>query len=460
MAPSIALESSKETALLVERRLMKIPEVSGVVSRTGRGEVGAHTDPVNSSEMYLMLIPKDKWRVSSQEELQELIRDELGSVPGVLTNFTQPIQMTVDELLEGVRAELAIKLFGDDLEVLKERADEIASVVSQIDGAEDVQPDQISGAPQLRIDIDRDAIARYGVNVEDVQHTIRTAVGGSEAGQIFEGVRRFDIYVRYSEQFRSTPRAIAQTLIPIPSGARVPLSELAAIETYTGPRQITRENNQRFITVQLNVEGRDIGSFVQEAERIIEQEVDLPVGYFTTWGGQFRLQQEANKRLLLVVPITLMLAFLLLYLSFGSFGNALLIVMNVPVALVGGIVALWLSGQNLSVPSSVGFIALFGISLQNGMVLVTYLNQLVKNGMSVDKASIEGALLRLRPVLMTAATTSLGLIPLLLATGTGSEVQQPLATVVIGGIVTSTVMTLLVVPALYKWFTDRPVLVL
>ncbi len=456
MAPSIALESSKETALMVERRLMKIPEVSGVVSRTGRGEVGAHTDPVNSSEMYLMLKPKDEWRVSSQGALQELIRDELGSVPGVLTNFTQPIQMTVDELLEGVRAELAIKLFGDDLDILKERADEIASVVSRVEGAEDVQPDQISGAPQLRIDIDREAIARYGVNVEDVQHTIRTAVGGSEAGQIFEGVRRFDIYVRYDEQFRSTPRAIAQTLIPIPSGARVPLSELASIETYTGPRQITRENNQRFITVQLNVEGRDIGSFVQEAERTIEQEVDLPVGYFTTWGGQFRLQQEANKRLLLVVPITLVLAFLLLYLSFGSFGSALLIVMNVPVALVGGIVALWLSGQNLSVPSSVGFIALFGISLQNGMVLVTYLNQLVRDGMTVDKASIEGALLRLRPVLMTAATTTLGLIPLLLATGTGSEVQQPLATVVIGGIVTSTVMTLLVIPALYKWFTERP----
>lgn len=452
MAPSIALESSKETALMVERRLMKIHEVDGVVSRTGRGEVGAHTDPVNSSEMYLMLKAKSEWRMNSQEDLKEQIREELGNIPGVLTNFTQPIQMTVDELLEGVRAELAIKLFGDDLDELKKRADEIAAVLGGIEGAADVQPDQITGAPQLRIDIDRDAISRYGVNVEDVQKNIETAIGGSEAGQIFEGVRRFDIYVRYDEQNRSTSQAISQMLIPTPSGARVPLSELATIESQIGPRQITRENNQRFITVQLNVEGRDIGSFVQEAQEVIQRDVKLPVGYFTTWGGQFRLQQEANARLMVVVPITLVLAFLLLFMSFNSLGSAMLIVINVPMALVGGVVALWISGQNLSVPASVGFIALFGISLQNGMVLVTYLNQLVSEGMSRDKASIEGALMRLRPVLMTAATTVLGLLPLLIATGTGSEVQQPLATVVIGGILTSTVLTLLVLPALYPWF--------
>lgn len=452
MAPSIALESSKETALMVERRLMKIHEVDGVVSRTGRGEVGAHTDPVNSSEMYLMLKPKSEWRMNSQEDLKEQIREELGNIPGVLTNFTQPIQMTVDELLEGVRAELAIKLFGDDLDELKKRADEIAAVVSGIDGAADVQPDQITGAPQLRIDIDRDAISRYGVNVEDVQKNIETAIGGSEAGQIFEGVRRFDIYVRYDEQNRSTPQSISQMLIPTPSGARVPLSELATIESEIGPRQITRENNQRFITVQLNVEGRDIGSFVEEAQEVIQRDVKLPVGYFTTWGGQFRLQQEANARLMVVVPITLALAFLLLFMSFNSLGSAMLIVINVPMALVGGVVALWISGQNLSVPASVGFIALFGISLQNGMVLVTYFNQLVSEGMTLNKASIEGALMRLRPVLMTAATTMLGLLPLLMATGTGSEVQQPLATVVIGGILTSTVLTLLVLPALYPWF--------
>lgn len=456
MAPSISLEDSKRTALLVERRLMNVYEVTGVVSRTGRGEVGAHTDPINSSEMYLMLRPKHEWRVRSQESLRELIRADLGNVPGVLTNFTQPIQMTVDELLEGVRAELAIKLFGDDLEVLKSYADEIAAVVAELEGAVDVQPDQITGAPQLRIIVDRGAIARYGVNVEDVQQTIRTAVGGSTAGQIFEGVQRFDIYVRYSEEYRSTAQSIGQTLIPTPSGARVPLAELASIDRHIGPRQITREDNQRFITIQLNVEGRDIGSFVRDAQEAIDESIRLPVGYFTTWGGQFRLQQEANERLRIVVPITLILAFLLLYAAFNSVSSAMLIALNVPISLVGGVIALWMTGQNLSVPASVGFIALFGISLQNGMVMVSNLNRLVHDGMTPIQASFEGAMIRMRPVLMTAATTALGLIPLLIATGTGSEVQQPLATVVVGGILTSTVLTLLVIPALFPWFAGSP----
>ena len=455
MAPSIALENSKETALLVEKRLMKVAEIQGVVSRTGRGEVGAHTDPVNSTEMYLMLAPKDEWRVDSQEELQELIRNEVGNIPGVLTNFTQPIQMTVDELLEGVRAELAIKLFGDDLDVLKEQADEIAAIVGGIRGAADVQPDQISGAPQLRITIDHQAIARFGVNVETVQRVIETAVGGSNAGQIFEGVKRFDIYVRYNADFRSTPEQIGHILIPTLSGALVPLSQLTQIDEIVGPRQITRENNQRFVTIQLNVNGRDIGSFVEEAQAVLKSEIDLPTGYFTTWGGQFRLQQDANARLMVVVPMTLLFVFLLLFGNFNSLPNALLIIMNIPLALVGGIVGLWITGQNMSVPASVGFIALFGISLQNGMVLVTYMNQLITEGLSIDAASVNGAVLRLRPVLMTACTTALGLIPLLLSSGTGSEVQRPLATVVIGGLVTSTILTLLVIPALYKWFQGK-----
>jgi heavy metal efflux system protein len=410
---------------------------------------------VKSTEMYLMLAPKDEWRVDSQEELQELIRNEVGNIPGVLTNFTQPIQMTVDELLEGVRAELAIKLFGDDLDVLKEQADEIAAIVGGIRGAADVQPDQISGAPQLRITIDHQAIARFGVNVETVQRVIETAVGGSNAGQIFEGVKRFDIYVRYNADFRSTPEQIGHILIPTLSGALVPLSQLTQIDEIVGPRQITRENNQRFVTIQLNVNGRDIGSFVEEAQAVLKSEIDLPTGYFTTWGGQFRLQQDANARLMVVVPMTLLFVFLLLFGNFNSLPNALLIIMNIPLALVGGIVGLWITGQNMSVPASVGFIALFGISLQNGMVLVTYMNQLITEGLSIDAASVKGAVLRLRPVLMTACTTALGLIPLLLSSGTGSEVQRPLATVVIGGLVTSTILTLLVIPALYKWFQGK-----
>ncbi len=423
MAPSISLNESKRTTMIVERRVMKIPEVTGVVTRIGRGEVGAHTDPVNSAEMYILLKPRDQWRTArTQQEIEEVIRREVGKVPGVFTNLTQPIQMTVDELLEGVRAELAIKIFGDEIEVLKRKADEIAAIVSEIPGA------------------------------ADVQRVVRAAVGGETAGQIFEGIRRFDIYVRFAPEFRSSREAIGEILIEAPNGVKVPLAQLATIEEIVGPRQITRENNQRFITVQCNVVGRDIGSFVKEAQQAIEEKVDLPPGYLVTWGGQFKLQQEANKRLSVVVPITLFIIFILLFSSFNSLKNSLLILLNITLALVGGIVALWISGQNLSVPASVGFIALFGIALLNGIVLVTYINQLRQEGLSIDEASIRGASLRLRPVLMTALAAALGMIPLLFSSGIGSEVQRPLATVVVGGLFTSTTLTLLVIPALYKWF--------
>ena len=264
--------------------------------------------------------------------------------------------------------------------------------------------------------------------------------------------RRFNILVRYAREYRQTPEAISQILVQGPEAIKIPLNQLASIEEIVGPRQITRVNGQRFITVQCNVSGRDIVSFVEEAQRALEGGVELPTGYLVRWGGQFRLQQEANKRLALVIPITLMVLFLLLFYSFNSLKNAVLILLNIPLALVGGVVALWLTSQNLSVPASVGFIALFGIALENGMVMVTYFNQLVRDGTSIDEASVKGACLRVRPVLMTALTTALGLIPLLFSTGTGSEVQRPLATVVMGGLITSTVLTLLVIPALYKWF--------
>ncbi|MEZ4763068.1 MAG: efflux RND transporter permease subunit [Calditrichia bacterium] len=453
MAYCLLTESTRITQI-VRRRLMGIPEIDGVVTRIGRREVGAHTDPINSAR--IVHPPQTRKRVANRRqsklELEHVIRDEIGEIPGVLSNFTQPIQMTVDELLEGVRAELAIKLFGDDLEILKTKADEIAAVISDIRGAADVQVDQVSGTPQLLIRIDRQAIARYGINVEDVQAVIRAAVGGEIAGQIFEGIRRFDVRVRFAENYRETERAIENILVPGPGGINVPLSQLATVKTVVGPRQITRERNQRFITVQCNVNDRDIGSFVAEGQSAIRANINLPAGYPVTWGGQFRLQQEANRRLAVVIPITLLIIFLLLFSSFNSMKNTLLILLNIPLALVGGVVALWLTGQNLSVPSSIGFIALFGIALENGMVLVTYFNQLIAEGKSVDEASVEGALLRLRPVLMTAVTTALGLIPLLFSGGTGSEVQRPLATVVVGGLITATVLTLLVIPAIYKWF--------
>ncbi|MBI1337897.1 MAG: CusA/CzcA family heavy metal efflux RND transporter [Phycisphaera sp.] len=455
-APSISLDESVQNALRVERRLLAIPEVLEVTSRVGRGEVGAHADPINSVEMYVILKPKDQWRQPhDQAFIESQVRNAVGGMPGIMANLTQPIEMTVDELLEGVKAELAVKLFGEDLDTLKQKADEIAAVLRGVAGAADVQVDQVTGTPQLLIQPDFDAIARYGMNLSDVQHTIKAAVGGQVAGQVFEGVRRFDILVRYTPRARDTREAIGDILIESPTGTRVPLKELATIKRITGPRQVTREDTQRFITIQNNVVGRDIGSFVADAQAAIDQQVRLPTGYFTAWGGSFRLQQQANARLMFVVPITLLVICLLLYSSFNSLMNTALILLNIPLAMVGGAAGLWLMGENLSVPASVGFIALFGIALENGMVLIAYLNQLVREGKPIHQACVDGASLRVRPVLMTAVTTALGLIPLLLATGTGSEVQRPLATVVIGGLATSTVLTLLVLPALYPWFVPR-----
>ncbi len=454
MAPSISLEESRDTVLKFERQLLRdFPEVKRVVSRVGRGEVGAHADPVNSAESFVELKPREAWKSDrSPEELFAAMSHGFEGFPGARFNFTQPIAAAVDELLTGTKAELAIKLFGPDTEVLKSKATEIQRAVAGIAGASDVQMDQVTGTPQLRIRVDREAISRYGVNVNDVQSVIRAAIGGDIAGQIFEDVKRFNILVRYNKDARSTPEAIRAIVIRTPSGTLVPLDQIATVEEIVGPRQITRENGQRFITIQANVRGRDIGSFVAEGQTRIADAVKLPAGYLVEWGGQFELQQEANKRLAIVVPITLGLVFLLLFLNFGSLKSSLLIMLNIPLALVGGVVALWLGGLNLSVPASVGFIALFGIALENGMVLVTYLNSLVHAGKPINQASIEGACMRVRPVLMTAATTALGLIPLLYATGTGSEVQKPLATVVVGGLVSSTVLTLLVLPALYRWF--------
>ena len=454
MAPSIALEEARETVTRFERQLLEtFPEVDRVVSRVGRGEVGAHADPVNNAEAFVGLKPQGEWPSErTPAELFAAMSDAFESFPGAKFNFTQPIAAAVDELLTGTKAELAIKLFGDDQDVLLEKAGEIEQAVRAVPGAADVQKDQVTGTPQLQIRVDRGQISRYGLTIDDVQSAVRTAIGGETAGQVFEGVRRFDILVRYDEKARTTPEAIRELVIRTPAGLLIPLRQVAEVEEIVGPRQITRENTQRFITIQANVRGRDIGSFVAEGQERIAETVDLPSGYLLEWGGQFELQQEANRRLAIVVPVTLGLVFLLLFMNFGSLRASMLIMLNIPLALVGGVVALWLADLNLSVPASVGFIALFGIALENGMVLVTYLNRLVEEGKSVDDASVEGACMRLRPVLMTALTTALGLIPLLYATGAGSEVQAPLAAVVVGGLVSSTVLTLLVIPAVYKWF--------
>jgi cobalt-zinc-cadmium resistance protein CzcA len=457
MAPSVSLEETKRNSMIAERRLLEIPEIEQAISRIGRGEVGAHADPINSVHMMVVLKPKTAWRDNfTQLEIENAMREALAGMPGVQVNITQPIQLSVDELIGGSKAQLAIKLFGDDLDVLKEQGDAIAAVVGEIGGAADVQTGQLIGSPQIVVRPNREAIARHGLNLAEVQELIEAAVGGVEAGQIYEGVQRYDIYVRYSEEARDTVEDLSHLIVQTKEGALLPLDEVATIEEIVGPRQIIRENNQRYLEIQANVVGRDIGGFVAEAQAAIDAQLTLPPGYLISWGGQYELQQEANARLAIVVPVTLALIALLIYMSFGSLKNTALILLNIPLALVGGIVGLWLAGENLSVPSSIGFIALFGIALGNGMVLITYLNQLYLDGKTIDATSIEGACLRVRPVLMTAVTTLLGLFPLLLATGTGSEVQRPLAVVVIGGLVSSTILTLLVLPALYKWFSINP----
>jgi len=458
MAPSIALSESVAQIQRVEREFMKFPEVTQVVSRIGRGEIGAHSDPVNNAEIFVDLLPPDEWTTAEgSEALVIAMQERLAEVPGVQLNFTQPIAAAVDELLTGTRAQIAIKLFGDDLDVLLEKAGEIAAATQGVEGASEVQVDQVTGQPQLRIDLDRQALARYGISVDHIQQEIRAAIGGAPAGQVFEGERRWTIFVRYGEEDRDRPSDVSGLLVDTPEGGLVPLGQLARVETLVGPRQISREDNQRFITIQMNVRGRDIGSFVADAGAAIAQTVVLPPGYLLTFGGQFELAQAANRRLAVVVPITVLLIFGMLFASFNSVREALLIVLNIPLALVGGLLALLLAGLNLSVPASVGFIALFGIAVANGVVLITYINQLrTQEGHTVREAIERGAALRLRPVLMTATATGFGLVPLLLASGPGSEVQRPLAVVVIGGLVTSTALTLLVLPVLYRWMHSEP----
>lgn len=458
MAPSISLPEARNTVTRFEQALLDdFPEVEHVVTRVGRGEVGAHADPVNSAEAFVALRPRSEWTTArTQETLLASISARFEDFPGARLNVTQPIAAATDELLTGTKADLAIKLFGEDMDVLEREAAEIARIVRSIDGSADVQTDQVTGAPQLRITVDRDAISRFGLNVEDVLSVVRSAVGGETAGQVFEGIRRFDIVVRYPEADRANAERIGRIVLNGPGGELIPLSQVANVERIEGPRQVTRENGRRFITVQTNVRGRDIGSFVAEGQDAVARQVDLPSGYYVEWGGQFELQQQANARFALVIPVTLGIVMLLLLFSFGRLKSALLIIANIPLALVGGVAALWLTGQNLSVPASVGFIALFGIALGNGMVLVSFLDRFARTRRDVDAFSIEAAVMRAQPVLMTATTTGLGLMPLLFASGIGSEVQRPLAAVVIGGLVTSTVLTLLVLPAVYKWFAPRP----
>ena len=456
MAPSISLEKAADTIMKLERSILRYREIDSTIAKIGRPEAGSHPHPVNFASIQMTLKPKEQWQNHKDKSaLIASLNEELLQYPGIQLNFTQPIQNLFDELLSGVRTQLAIKLFGDDLDVLREKAEEIRETIEGIPGLVDLSTEQSFGQPQVQISADRDACARYGVNVSEILELVELAVGGEVVDQIFLNTRRFGIHLRYDEKYRDNPETIENLLVHTSDNGRIPLSQVATVKTLVGPIQINREKNQRRWVISANVRGRDMGGVVADIRKKIREMIQLPPGYYLEYGGQFENQQRAMKRLTIIVPTALFLIFIMLYLSLGYFRYALLIYTSVPLALIGGVFALFFTGEYLSVPASVGFIALFGIAVQNGLVLVSYINQLRETGMATMDAVMEGALLRLRPVLMTALTTILGLVPLLLSSGPGSEVQRPLATVVVGGLVSSTLLTLLVIPVIYPWFAVR-----
>ncbi len=453
--PSISLTESLKISGEVERMLLEIPDVRSVISRTGANELG--TDPMGMelSDMYVLLKPNSDWRANSKKGIEEQVRGRLEQVPGIAFGLSQPIAMRVDELVSGVRSQVAVKLFGDDLEILRAKADEIARTLRQVKGMSDLRVEQISGLYYLKLDIDRSKIARHGINVADITEVIEAVGAGLGAGEVFEGQWRFPIMVRFPDDRRADVSTIAALWVTAPDGSRIPLRDLADIRIVDGPAQISREHASRRIVIEANVVDRDLVGAVEEARAAVDRLVKLPPGYYVTWGGQFENQQQAMARLAIVVPIVIALIFLLLFFTFGNLRQAALILLAIPFAMVGGLAALLIGGLYLSVPASVGFIALFGVAVLNGVVKIAYINQLRQGGMSLDEAVLTGMVLRLRPVLMTAVVAMMALVPLLLATGPGSEIQRPLATVVIGGLTSSTVLTLIVLPVLYRWIEQR-----
>ena len=456
MAPSISLVKGTETIMKLERQIRSFREVASTIAKIGRPEAGSHPHPVNFANIQVTLKPQKEWKdYKSKAKLIAALNTMLSQYPGIQLSFTQPIQNLFDELLSGVRTQLAIKIYGDDLSVLRVKAEEIKETIEGIEGLVDLATEQSFGQPQVQIIADRDACARYGVNVSEILEIVELAIGGEVVDQIFLNTRRFGIHVRYQEPFRKSSEAIENLLVHTSEGYRIPLSQVAQVKKLVGPIQINREKNQRRWTISANVRERDMGSVVTDIQKRIEEKIQLPSGYYLEYGGQFENQQRAMKKLGVIVPTALLLIFFMLYLSLGNLRYALMIFVNVPLALIGGVFGLLIAGEYLSVPASVGFIALFGIAVQNGLVLVSYINQLRNEGMDTKAAITEGALLRLRPVLMTALTTVLGLVPLLLSRGMGSEVQRPLAIVMVSGLISSTFLTLVLIPALYQWFAPK-----
>ena len=451
--PSISLEQSAALDLKIHQAIMQaIPEVIGTVARAGSDEIGLDPMGLNQTDTYLLLKPQDEWRLKNKEALMDEVRKVLDPMPGIKYSFTQPIEMRVSEMIIGVRGDLAVKIFGADLDKLNELAGQVEALLKTVPGNQDVYTVQNDGVQYLRVVVDRLQAGRLGLSVEEIQDALRTQVEGQRAGIVIEGNRRTPIVVRGAESVRMSPSDFGAMRVTTKDGNTVPLSSVATLERTAGPVKIDREMGSRYSVVIANVGGRDLIGFVEEAKALVVQKVSLPTGYRITWGGQFENQQRAAARLTIVVPVALGLIFVLLFSTFGSVRQALLILSNVPFALVGGIVALWITGEYLSVPASVGFIALLGIAVLNGVMLVSYFNQLHSEGMKLSEVIIQGTKRRLRPVLMTAAITAFGLIPLLFATGPGSEIQRPLAIVVIGGLMTATALTLMLLPILYLRF--------
>ena len=451
--PSVSLEETAALDLKIHQALMKeIPEITGVVARAGSDEIGLDPMGLNQTDTFLILKPRAEWKFANKEELIEKIRGVLDQLPGISYSFTQPIDLRVSEMIIGVRGDIAIKVFGPDLDKLNELAGQIEGLMKQVPGTQDVYTVENDGVQYLRVVVNRVAVGRFGLSVENVQDALRVQIEGQRAGTVIDGNRRIPIVLRGADGVKVSPSEFAALTITTPDGQSVPLQELATLERDSGPVKIDREMGSRYSVVIANVTGRDLVGFVEEAKAKIGQAVQLPTGYRITWGGQFENQQRAAARLTLVIPLSLGVIFLVLFSTFGSVRQALLVLSNIPFALVGGIFALWLTGEYLSVPASVGFIALLGIAVLNGVVLVSYFNQLHAEGMSLVDCVTQGARRRLRPVLMTAAITAFGLIPLLFASGPGSEIQRPLAIVVIGGLITATALTLILLPILYLRF--------
>ena len=458
LAPSSSLDTALMVSPILEEKLMAFPEVTYALSRIGRAEIGGDPEPVNNIEVYIGLKPVSEWTsASNRYELQNKMERSLEEFPGLLLNFSQPIATRVDELLSGVKAQLAIKLFGPDLNQLAVKGQEIESAIKEVEGARDVALEQIAGEAQLVVKPNRQELSRFGLSVGDIMEVIRDGIGGVEAGQIINGNERYDIYVRLEKEYRSNKEAISDIRIQSPTGSWVRLGDVATISFESGPPQVRRDDVQRRVVIQANVQNRDMGSVVADIRQVIAEKVDLPAGYSVAIGGQFESQQRAQQRLAIVVPLSLALIALLLYFAFGSVGQAMLILVNVPLAVIGGVFSLYFSGQYLSVPSSVGFITLFGVAVLNGVVMVESINQRIRDGLEVTDAVFEGATSRLRPVLMTAITSALGLIPMLMSNGVGAEIQRPLASVIVGGLITATLLTLFVLPVLYRWFSKKKI---